>query len=485
MQIPKSSHSSKSLLCVFGAVMFALFSIAASRLTSFSTRTSGILFHIDLTWVFWVMITCAVALLVPSIILILRSLHEKGSLPKVFAVFFQDPLQNWFAHIVVNVKSRLTSFRGHLAVVSAAILLVIAVLSNTYLVRDREMGTYLNELVSGVLGTSRPPSITPSVLQIGLSTSSSNATDYLRHCITIVKELETAGAKAVLVDVRGIGYIKDRPEYELIQELAKSSIVVLGVDNYWELHETSFSRGIYTFRPYESYLSPVLNRIQPGGDALRYPGTPMDVSMELLRKYRDYALTLMPKRDGSTLVFGDYRIPITRDGSMYSRALDNRYGRTGIIAHVGLRSDTLTYFYGGGTFASLDGLGDRIREKVFFILWHGHASVTTRMEDDFTARANASSLENILCGNFIRKMELSPLWLALFCIGISALIAYNLRPLVSVLTIFVFGITLLVIDSLLYSRMGILVEIVYPLLSILMSMAILPALSFVHRLRES
>jgi hypothetical protein len=484
MEKPRSNYSSTTLVYVFGAVMFALLSILASRLTFSSTRMSNILYRIDLTWVFWLMILCSVSLLVLPIVRVLRSLHDRKTLPRFLDVFFQEPFQNWLARSTAMMRAKATGFAGHLAIVGAGIFLIIAIISNTYLVRDREMGTYLNEFASDMLGTRPSQSVTPSVLQFSLFTSSSNATDYLKYCIKIVKQLESAGVKAVLVDIRGTSNFKGGAEYQLIEELTKSKNVVLGIDSYWLFHETSFSRGTFTFRPFESYLSPALSRIQPDGEAFRYPGVPLDVSLELLRKYRDYPSTLMPKREGSTLVFGDFRMPVTKDGWMYSRVIDD-YRFMALGAQVGIKSDTLMYNYRGTSYASLEGLKNQLSDKILLILWDGHQAQWARLDDYFTLRAYATSLDNILRGILVRKIEWSPLWLVILCLGVSVFIAYKLRPLVSVLAIFLFGFLVLVLDSFLYSRMGVLFEIVYPLLAVLMSMVLLPAIAFIHRLGEN
>ena len=107
------------------------------------------------------------------------------------------------------------------------------------------------------------------------------------------------------------------------------------------------------------------------------------------------------------------------------------------------------------------------------------------MESYVTMRIIATSVENILHKSVMRKVELSPLWLVLFCVAISGFIAVKFRPLASVLVICLFGVVVLAVNSLFYDRANLLIEITYPLLSILMAMFIFPALSFVHHLGEN
>ena len=172
-------------------------------------------------------------------------------------------------------------------------------------------------------------------------------------------------------------------------------------------------------------------------------------------------------------------MPVTKDGWMYTR---DRWSETGNWARVhatqGYDSDTLKYQYGGGSKKNLRDFREQFKDKIFVISWGGNSTMDTFLY----YRAYVAALESIMQGNVIRKVELSPLWLTLLCIVISALIASKFRPLVSVLMVFFFGVLVLIADSIVYDRMDVLLEIIYPLLSILMTMTIFPALSFVHRL---
>ena len=486
MEKTNNPNRSRVLICVFGAVMFTILSILTNRLTSYSTRMSNILYRIDLAWVFWLMVLCAVACLVLPVIYLLQTLDERRRLPKSLAFFFGDRFRNWRESATTRLIRMLRGELGYLAAAGTAILILMAVFSNTYFVRDREMAINLNEFVAGFLHPARAVSSAPTAVQIELYTASSNTADYLRHCSRIVKDLENIGAKGVLVDLRGRANSRGTEEHKLIAELGESKIVVFGLDYFWDLSGTPYSRGIFTFRPFESYLSPRLNRIKPAADALEYPERPLDVSLELLRKLKDYPESMKPVQKSSVLVFGDYHIPVTTDGWMYSRPRnDFGYVTSGLTAEVGRNSDTLIYHFKTETYSSLSELREQLGGKVFFISWENERSWWSRLEDIYTKSANIVILDNILRDNIVRKVEISPLWLAILCLAVSIFLAHKFSPFVSVMMIFLFGGVVLVIDSLLYDRANLLIEITYPLLSILMAMVILPALSFVHSLRES
>jgi hypothetical protein len=254
---------------------------------------------------------------------------------------------------------------------------------------------------------------------------------------------------------------------------------VFGTPDYAIFPRAKFSRGVYTLRQSEVRWNPILSRIQPAGDALGNPGGSADVTLELLRKYHGYPLSLLPRQEGSMLVFGNYRMPVTKDGWMYAR---DRWSETANWARVhatqGYSSDTLKYQYGGGFKKNLKDFREQFKDKIFVISWGGNSTMETFMY----YRAYVAALESIIQNNVIRKVEISPLWLTIFCIVVSALIAHKFRPLISVLVIFLFGVLLLIAASLLYDRTDTLVEIIYPLLSILMTMVIFPALAFIDRL---
>lgn len=224
-----------------------------------------------------------------------------------------------------------------------------------------------------------------------------------------------------------------------------------------------------------------LTKFEPEGGQRNPVGT-SDVTIELLRKYRNYPSDLLPHREGSTLVFGDYRIPVTRDGSMYS--LD-RWGEIAfwprIYAFQDEDSDTLRYqiMVNRLTFKTdLQDLGNNFEKKIVLVGQSGRLAL-----ESFTyTKTYAAALENIIQNSVTRKVEINPLWLTALCIVISGLIASRFHPLVSILLIFLLGVGVLVGDSLLYDRANLFVEIVYPLLSILMTMVIFPALAFVDRL---
>ena len=183
--------------------------------------------------------------------------------------------------------------------------------------------------------------------------------------------------------------------------------------------------------------------------------------------------------------FGEFGIPLTKDNWMYSR---DRWGDVAfwprIYVSQGFTSDSLMYqsmrngvYYGKG----LNNVREEFKDKIFLIGWSTSYSFETFMYN----KIYAAAIQNIIQSSVIRKVEMSPLWFCAICVAIAILIARRFRPLVSVLVIFLFGVVILFADSLLLDRMNVLIEIIYPLLSILLTMMIFPAVSFVHKLGNS
>jgi hypothetical protein len=478
----KSSNGVSRLpvIYLFLATFFGYLSIRASKLTALKFYKSYAVTRVNLHWVFW--LTCALAIffLVPLIKLIFRELHNRKLLPALFDLIYWEQFREKVIRFRAALTVKLHSLGGQFLFVGIALLLATGFISNLPLLRDRELNNYLNEWVSAVLSNRGSDEKPVTVLQIPLFMDGQDQTQYLRNCLKIVHELGGIGVRAVLIDIRGLESSRSKREMELIQELDQSGIVVLGAWSFHMFPRMNHSHGIYTLPEREIQFVPSLNRIQPAGE--RNAGGPADVTLELLRRFSNYPPHFAPQQDGSMLSFGDYRIPTTREGWMYTR---DRWGETAfwprIYAFLRPDSDTLIYqsMRNGVTFgASLQVFRDEFKDKIVLV---GRVQGSV-LESFMFSKIYAAALENIIQNSVTRKIELSPLWLTALCIAISGFIAHRFRPLVSILLIFLFGVSLLIADSLLYDRANVLIEIIYPLLSIMMTMMIFPALSFVRTL---
>jgi hypothetical protein len=492
------SFSSKWSPLKYGilVLIFGYLSIRARELTVMLIYKSYWATWVDLHWVFWLMSGLTVIFSIPLIVMTFRMLRERHLLAKPIEAVYGEEFQRKFAVIRSWLKLRMQSLGGELSLVGVAILLIVGFISKTSFVHETQLNNYLNEWILATLGGSsdgRPG----TVLELALTQESSDGNQYLKNCLKIVRDLESVGVKAVLIDLRRLSFSTKSVDERLLDELSKSKIVVFGAPDGGILRKSQILHGIHTLRPYEvpsnfpdrqmlMHSSALLCRIKPAGDNVLSAISSLDVTLELLRKFKNYPADLRPHRDGSTLVFGDYTIPTTEEGWMYSR---DRWTELALWARIlagqGFESDSLVYtslmYVGAKGGTNLEFCRDRFEGKIFLISWGEGLGFEAFLYN----RAYASALESIIQKNVIRKSELSPLWLTIACIAFSAFLAYRWPPLDSILSIFLFGVMLALADSLLYDRMDILIEVIYPLLSVLLAMFIFPTIAFVHRLRLS
>jgi hypothetical protein len=475
------SFGSKWSLLKYGILVltFGYLSIRARELTVKVVHKSNWVTFVDLHWVFWLMSGLTLIFLIPLIVMTFRTLQESHLLAKPIEAVFGEDFERRFAEIRSRLKLRMQSLGGELLLVGVAILLIVGFISKSSLVNETQLNNYLNEWILATLGGSSDEG-PRTVRVLTLVQESSDGNQYLKNCLGIVRDLENVGVKAVLIDLRRLTFITKGLDERLLDELSKSKIVVFGAPDNGILRKKGFPHGVHTL------FQDRLCMIKPTGEDFLTSTSTLDVTLELLRKFKNYPADLRPHRDGSTLVFGDYTIPTTKEGWMYCR---NRWfggemnGR--ILASQGSESDSLSYtdFTDGGIVVGtkLEFLPDGLGRKIFLISWGEGPDFGAYLYN----RAYASALESIIQKNVIEKMEFSPLWLNIVCIAFSAFFAHRWQPLASVLSIFLFGVMLALADSLLYDRMNILIEVIYPLLSVLLAMFIFPTIAFVHRLRLS
>jgi hypothetical protein len=461
------------------AALFAFLSIRASKLTVWTMYKSYAATKIDLHWVFWLTSALTIVFLLPVINYVLRELHNRSLLPKSFDVLYQEQFREKVKRIVMTLRGKMHSLGGQFLAVGLAILVVIGFISKTPLLRDREVNNNLNEWFSGVLGTLRSSDKPVSVFQIPLNMDTQDRRQYLKNCLEIVQDLADVGVKAVLIDARGMEFFHTEEEFKLVKELDKSGIVVVGARDFYGFPKEKFSKGVYTLPEDERRISMSQARIEVLGR--RNPQGTADVTLELLRRFHNYPSDLVPQQEGSTVLFGDYQIPVTRAGWMYSR---DRWGEITfwprVYAFQGQDTDTVKYQIMRNGVVFRTDLNDLRQEFMGKIVIVGRV-VESGLESFMFCKIHAAALENIIQGSVTRKIEIHPLWLTALCLAISGLLAYRFRPSVSMLLIFLFGICLLIVDAVLYDKANLLVEIIYPLLATVMTMVIFPALSFVHR----
>jgi hypothetical protein len=511
----KSDKSFWPLLLYFlFALIFALLSVLASKHVVIQYARLSASVGLDIRWVFWLLVLLSLVCLAPLIVAIFRDLHERKGLPGFLDFFFQEQFRVKRDRMMWNVRTWLFGRIGLSVIAGAAILLLLVFLNRTSAVDDDEVNGNLYEVVLNLRGVEHPRQSFSKVAQLLYLTLSKDSDEELRDLLNIVANLKSAGAKALLITLPEFPP-SGKEAFPLMRELENTGIVVWGVP-YGSFVESQsrLSDSLGGVRPTLAYYQTPSDQLWRGPYLSRL--WRVDVALSLLRKYHNYPYYQLGEEVGGELVFGDYRIPVTRKGWMY--AVDRYTASTwpDVYVHrgewwrvgmqvggpVGIRGFQITT--DGGSRRGTDTLGyyvykwrsrtespwlaiDRktFEEKVIdriVLLMGNYGSVSGSYPPD---RAYAVGLESILRGDVMKKAELGYLWLSLACVALAGLFAYRFRPLVAVLLMFVLAACALLAGSYLYDSQNILVDIFYPLLSIGIAMIVFPAITVAHKMREA
>jgi len=445
----------------------------------------------DASWLFWVLVALTVACTLPLLWHVLGELSARRLLPSSFERLFSQTTRSNIRRFVFTLSGKAHSLGGRLIAAGAAIFLIVSLVSSSYVMRGNELNSYLYESTSSLLWKKPRNGAAVPIVSFSLFTADNRLTEYLKDCLKIVRDLRSAGAKAVLVDLRN--FINRKQNIELLKRLEQTGIVVFGLP-YWfnfRLVDSTgvvmFTKARMTMSPNDVWQSPLLSRIRPTGYDYAGDEGMLDVTLELLRKYHDYPKDLGATRDGSDIIFGDYRIPVTTDGWMYSRQPMVRSGIPSLraSAHRGIEADTLRYTAwmgakGTGHPTNLDDFRDQVMGRIVFLQWIVYGA---RMEDYVVQHNYLLALQDILGNNVIRKVEYGHPWISLVCLISAGFITYKVRPLASFILIFALGVSVTLLGTYLYDKQNLLIEITYPLLSVVMSMFIFPSITIIEKMR--
>jgi hypothetical protein len=217
----------------------------------------------------------------------------------------------------------------------------------------------------------------------------------------------------------------------------------------------------------------------------------LDVSLEIIRKYKGYSDHVWPERGADEIRFGDFKIPVTKDGWMFSR--EKGFTIWQILVYVDSNGDWVYWRQQGSMWNSPEvkkaGLAVSTAPRGVMKLIGGEVQGKIVLlsesfgERNFNGlRAYASAIENILDGKITRKSETGYLWLSVVCVVVAGFIAYRFRMIAAILLMSVLAVCTLLFGSYLYDSQNILIDIFYPLMSLAMAMVAFPAIALGHRL---
>jgi hypothetical protein len=472
------------------AVLFALFAVIASRTSSLSYHQPSFGFsytmQVDLHWTFWLLIILSIICLLPLLNAILFQLHILKKLPPLLDKFYKQEADRKVDEALWRLKRRAHSLSGQLIITGIGVFLAVFVISNSNAVRDDEVDSHVYEIVSQILFPTKHESVPTSVAELWFFPAADSRTSHLQDCLKTVEDLKKVGARGALINLRNFVY---RPDYfALLKRIEATGIAVFGLPRMTRIHiadstgkEIELSEGTYSMPAYEVWQDPFLHRIRPIDIRNTFEPHLLDVSLELLRKFHNNPADLGAKWEGRDIYFGDYRLPVTKQGWMYSR--ENGTGwmnSSGIYAVKSTVGDSIHYkkWQSNRTLgrASAQQFSDAFKDKVVLL---------SRPGIDFQQqKAYQSVFQSLLDRSFMVKLETGHVWLSLFSILIAGFIAFRFRPLLSILLIFVFGIGVVLVCTYLYTRLNTLIDIFYPLLSICMSMFIFPSITIIKKIIE-
>ena len=149
----KSDKSPQSLVTYFVlGMLFALLSILAKRPTAIFYRRLSVGVAIDTTWIFWLLLILSAICTVPLIIAILRTLHERKTLPRFLDFFFVEESKPERERMVWKLRSFLFGRIGILILTGGAILLLNVFLMRTNAIDDDSVNGNFYELVLRLRG---------------------------------------------------------------------------------------------------------------------------------------------------------------------------------------------------------------------------------------------------------------------------------------------------------------------------------------------
>jgi hypothetical protein len=285
-----------------------------------------------------------------------------------------------------------------------------------------------------------------------------------------------------------------KEDFRLLRELERTGIVVFATDYGRTIRiadstgEFKLSAGSKTMSDREVEETNRLVRLRPLGIERAGSHRLLDVSMEVLRKYKGYGNDVAWSEEGGEFRFGEYRIPVTKDGWMYSKDRGLRIPLTLVyVDSTGTWSDengmpkfvppgamkAALKIEGGirdGKKVPLQDLGTRLQGKIVVLM----DSFVSSSSSYVVSKAYDSAIENILTGTLVRKWELGHLWISVLSLILAGLITYRVRLVVAVLILLALLPCVLLLGSYLYTTHSILIDMFYPLLSTAMAIVVFP-----------
>lgn len=502
----KDRNSRRSLICYFLlSVLFAVLAMPASKLLNvYIFRPEFDSRGYNLAWIFWVLIILSVLCLLPLLNAFLYAFHLRRWLPGFIDVFYREEFKLKVELMLLRAQQQMRQLGIRVTLSCAAIFVLILMFAGTQTINDRQISARLFGVARQIFGGHQVKQPETPVVTFRFSTEDNNQQRYLEGCLKIVRELKRADAKAVLLNYPRIRMWRMEKEEKFLQQLDNTGIVVFGSQlgfRFLRADSTThiaFSTSAFTLPRQEVEGSQGLIRIKPGGSkaqsyalsvspnakpadmSLLDNYEALDVTLDLLRKYHSYPNDLTVRRSGNEIVFGDYRIPVTKDGWMYFWGGSPIW--TYMHAYQTSESDSLTVMLPGThrPASSVD-YENMFKGKIVLLDWSyggGEWLAQYYLLSSYTA-----VLTQMLRKEFVTVYDSGYIWLSIVCLTLAGLVSVRFRPMLSILLMLALGLCTVALGTYL-TWQNIYIDIFYPLLSVALAMLVLPGIAIAKERRE-
>ncbi len=521
MKDSKRKSTTSLVVYFFLALVFALLSVFANRPTEIHYTGLGIGVGIDTRWLFWLFLVMSAASLLPLIVAALRILHERKLLPRFLDFLFEAEFREKAGRMTLQMRAYVFGEVGLLVISCAAILVLAVYLHQSRVIDDDEANGNLYDLALQLRGLQDDRQPFSTVARLLYLAPDNNPQNQLRDCAAIVNRLKHAGAKAVLISFPNFSTVVNE-SLNLVSEIERSGIVVWGipmgdrrVSMQWLVADSAgkirLFAATYLSDNEEMWKGSLLTRVRISfGSAVGNVGG--DVTLALLQRYLGIPRYQFAQNTDDAIRLGDYEIPVSKYGWMYSLDRYVASGRPDVYVHRGRgwriggafwkttvfhRQEFTTYSGNGRDLDSLhysvrmkgdgspaaavpideEAFAAKVRGKIVLLSSNYGMTYWTNLPD----RAHAVALESILRRSVTSKPDFGYLWYSLFCLAVAGYLALRFRALVAILAMFLLALCALWFGSFLYESQNLLIDIFYPLLCLGIAVIVLPTVVFARR----
>lgn len=338
-----------------------------------------------------------------------------------------------------------------------------------------------------------------------LSMYESNTHRYLETTLRIVHDLKNIGVKTVLLECPSVSLTEKNKK--LLIQFNETGIVVFGrslkydprfddipyaehpfyniIPLSWGAYTLQFDVGkSITKQQYESRAIHKIFLSARQQNAIEDKLSISDVIFEVIKKYRGFDDTTIPEIKGTESKFGDYVFPILQDSSfLIKESYHGAFFLSPVFAQVGEIADSFSY---RGNFFSKDyehaisaihPFEEELRDKIIILDLMQKDQDRIHFE---RAWGYAAAIESFITNVFVTRVRWWHIILSLlFIVGV-AFLSRRLRPFRTLLVVGIAAIALIGTHVWLYDTFNVSLEVAYPLFSLILSVAVFPAVRLAY-----